>query len=384
MLISVQNRDAYFALKEFTQRPKHVEKHFRQELQTLEELRTDYPHEHVVTHLATWTQESKYCMLFPYADCNMREYMQHHKFDAASGIQMIWILRQLRGLASAIKHIHDLSNNGTRTGSRLHVSEQVNRAGWHHDIKPQNILYFAGSSENEAAFRIADLGSSKIQTYRSGSIETKTPTGTPTYEPPEAAKGLTSRPYDIWSLGCVFLELLIWAVQGHHAVEEFRELRKATKCPESLADSAIDDCYWQITVTGEPYRRKSVDTRINKLRTIIIEKSLKPFGEVLNLIEQMLDPIKDSRITALNAWDTLERICQQESLDLNLVPRHGRTISSGSATPAMRLSLNTPNRRSPEPSPSRRLSGSRPGFAENLTTSPTASRSPGAHNQFNC
>lgn len=356
-----------------------MEKSFNQELRTLRELKDSYPHDHIVTHLTTWTQENKYCMIFPYAKCNMWEYMQRYKFDTSSSLSIVWILRQLRGLAGAVRHMHGLSSTSSHNEPGLRAADQINRAGWHHDLKPQNILYFGRSGDREESFRIADFGSSKIQTYRSGSIDTKTLPGTLTYEPPEAAKGPTSRPYDVWSLGCVFLELLVWAVQGHHEVLEFAAQRKA---PRREDDIAIDDSYWKIAEGGRRCRRQLVDDRIKNLRLIIQEQNLNPFQDTLMLIERMLDLEASSRISALDTWDTLDRICRQIDLDMGPPCGHGRSSSNPSHRSSIRLSLNPPDRRSPDPSPSRPPSVTSPGSNQFLTPSPTMSnRSPRRHSQ---
>ena len=49
----------------------------------------------------------------------------------------------------------------------------------------------------------------------------------PPYLPPEArGEQPTSRPHDIWALGCLFLELLIWHEKGWAALQTFRVERE--------------------------------------------------------------------------------------------------------------------------------------------------------------
>lgn len=58
-------------------------------------------------------------------------------------------------------------------------------------------------------------------------ILTNTPSGTFRYEPPEmdrdrASGKPRSRQYDIWSMGCIMIELLVWLLYSYKAVENFR------------------------------------------------------------------------------------------------------------------------------------------------------------------
>ena len=324
-------------------------------------------------------------MLFPYAKCNLREYMGQENFNALNRQDIIWLLSQLVGLASAVKHIHDLSAGSTGTVPGLQaLDEKCMRAGWHHDLKPENILFFSASTsaDKKAILRIADFGSSKIQTYRSGSINTRSPNGTPTYEPPEFIKdGTTSRPYDIWSLGAVFLELLVWAFIDNDAVQRFREQRHDRQCPGSNTNTTLDDAFWQMATNGDVYLREAVVDCMKHLRTVLERGKQRHFIEVLRLIERMLEPQREKRIIALDLHDTLERIHRQTSLDFDLNPTKGRSTSNASSRSSIRLSVNPPDRRSPESSLSRRRSASlNAGYADCLTASPiNRSHSPGTH-----
>lgn len=142
--------------------------------------------------------------------------MRWMQFGAPSNENIMWLLKQLRGLAEALKDIHNLSSIGSSLptpspGPNLVAPQpQMRKSGWHHDLKPENILLYKSLGHERGTFQVSDFGSGKIHTYRSGSVNTRSPIGTLTYEPPEAKlEGATSRPYDVWSLGCVFLELLI-------------------------------------------------------------------------------------------------------------------------------------------------------------------------------
>lgn len=337
-------------MKEFRDRPLRGDADFKKELRILDMLR-NYPHNHIVTHLATWTHDDRYYMLFPYAEYNLRQYMKWVSFGGPEKETILWLLAQFRGLASAIHNIHDLSSaegsSTSSTASNLAIppARQEKKSGWHHDLKPENILYFSSKSSKLGTLRIADFGSGKIHTYRSGSINTRSPNGTLTYEPPEAkSEGATSRPYDIWSLGCVFQELLIWAVFDFNSVESFRNEREGRRFPDSMIDTVADDGFWQ-AVDGTFCLRKPVNERIELLRKELGKPKWRPFmafEKILDLVIRMLDLDRRRRISALDLWDTLDRIYRQTKLDL-------KRTNGNRDTPLPQLSLKAPDRRSPEP-----------------------------------
>ncbi|MCJ1263927.1 hypothetical protein MMC22_003797 [Lobaria immixta] len=346
-----KDRDSDFAVKEFKDRPSRGDADFKKELRILDMLR-NYPHKHIVTHLATWTHDERYYMLFPYAESNLRQYMRSVSFGGPRKKTILWLLAQFCGLASAIHKIHDLSSaeksstSGTTSNLAIPPVHPERKSGWHHDLKPENILYFSSKSSKLGTLRIADFGSGKIHTYRSGSINTRSPNGTLTYEPPEAkSEGATSRPSDIWSLGCVFQELLIWAVFDFNSVESFRNGRIGRRFPDSMIDIVADDGFWQIFVDGTVCLRKSVNEWIELLRKDLGQPKWRPFmafEKVLDLVIRMLDPDPRRRISALDLWDTLYRIDRQTKLDL-------KRTNGNRDTPLPQLSLKAPDRRSPEP-----------------------------------
>lgn len=91
--------------------------------------------------------------------------------------------------------------------------------GIHSDIKPENILWFDSPSVPHAIFRLgilqlADFGISTFHHTQSRSDQVLGP-HTKTYRSPESELGYkTSRAFDIWSLGCVFLEFLSYVILG--------------------------------------------------------------------------------------------------------------------------------------------------------------------------
>ena len=280
----------------------------------LKEIRK-YAHAHIVTHLAAWTRDERYYILFPLAQCNLREYMAQNKFAKNN---VFWLLDQFRGMAEAVKRIHDLSYTEAQTTS-LMVNTSApgeRRTAWHHDIKPENILYFHDSYSNCGMFRISDWGCGKVNTYRTRSYNTKSPIGTITYEPPEYTyQGKTSRPYDVWSLGCVFLEILVWAVFGSKAVESFSDQRCDRRNANSGTSSMIDDAFWY--KNGRDFvLRPAVVTQLQDLDEALMQPDAPPFKEVVGYIKRMLEPEAHKRIKALELCDLFSRTTLTKAVEV--------------------------------------------------------------------
>ncbi|KAL8881298.1 MAG: hypothetical protein Q9198_001477 [Flavoplaca austrocitrina] len=356
------DRTKPFALKEFKDKPQRRGKDFRQELDVLKALRK-FPHEHIVTHLATWTQHDRYFMLFPYATCNLRNYMMSWTFDPSLPETVIWLLGQFLGLADALREIHNLSDI---SAPQARLTVPAKKSAWHHDLKPANILFFSTQdisalvqTAGEGTFSIADFGAAKINTLRSVSINTKSPNGTPDYEAPEQKTlGRTSRPYDVWSLGCVFLELLVWALLGPPGFKDFHRKRFGKRDP---SDTIEDNAFWQTSKGDSAELRTAVKDQIRELKRESTAGRQQPFDDVLQLTEKMLNPNSQSRIDALNVWNSLDLICKQ-----------ARTVADedNQSTFIQRHSIHVPGPRTPSPQPFEQL------IAEEFTTSPISLHSP--------
>jgi serine/threonine protein kinase len=128
---------------------------------------------------------------------------------------------QLRGLAEALYATHNQEND---VGIR------------HGDLKPENILRF--QSKPESIFGTLKIGDWGLAKYHNTATvlrgeNTTTKYGTPLYEPPEVEVGklkILGRQYDIWSMGCIILELIIWLLYGYNDVKRFRkEVRGESK-----------------------------------------------------------------------------------------------------------------------------------------------------------
>lgn len=179
-------------------------------------------HDHLITLLATFEQEKVYYFLFPCADCDLLSYWETVSPERTSKVDIgeaQWMAKQLRGLMGAASVIHYPG----------HLSLDVARFGRHGDIKPDNILWFKSHpGDSRGVLVLSDYGLSSFNrhTSRSG-IPNNSVQGAPGYRPPEChiEGGTISRAYDIWTLGCLYMEFMTWFLGGNGLREEFSKRR---------------------------------------------------------------------------------------------------------------------------------------------------------------
>jgi serine/threonine protein kinase len=191
-------------------------------------------HAHMISRIAAFTRGQKYYFVFQWADGGcLREFWEKNS-DMNLDLDAVLIkevLIQLLGLADALNALH----NYTDTDS------------WRHgDLKPDNILRFTDSTRL-GILQIADLGLAKRHNQATNLRKNATGTkfGTWRYEPPEAttAKLLPrSRLYDIWSMGCILLELIIWLLYGYKGLKQFLD--------EPIDNPLRETAYYAVDDTG--------------------------------------------------------------------------------------------------------------------------------------
>ena len=122
------------------------------------------------------------------------------------------IVEQLRGIAEALKKLHEYKEH---------------RHYRHGDLKPENILHFPDRDKARiGTFKISDMGSTKFLALATGLRDRSSGKAfaTTVYQPPESITRIrlaSSRLYDIWSMGCVTLEFMVWLLYGYEDLKQF-------------------------------------------------------------------------------------------------------------------------------------------------------------------
>ena len=241
--------------------------------------------------------------------------MRDNDFGIRKKEDIIWLLKQVHGIADAVKHIHDLTTQkNPESGPSLVAPASGDRkTAWHHDLKPENLLLLLDNCADRGMIEISDWGSGKVSEYRhTSSYHTKSPNGTATYEPPEAVSdGGVSRPYDLWSLGCVYLVLLVWATFGREEAEKFSRDRETTS-GSTQTGSFRDDAFWKLD-GKEKVLRSSVTARMRRLDE---DPKALPFKEFLECVRRMLEIDPKKRIKASELSKTLDKIYKMKKAEL--------------------------------------------------------------------
>jgi len=282
--------------------------------------------------------DSSFFLIFPLADGNLREFWQQ-KFPHPPRTNMAtyarWVAKQFHGLECALCKLHDLHEREIQ--SLRDGEDDGNNAsgdplyGIHGDIKPENLLWYeewVGPSGAQVptvnnlpdtkdpfgVLQLADFGISSLHRLETRSNNNMRKL-TKTYAPPEAEWGVYkgSRSFDIWSLGCVFLEFICWLVQGssgdRNPVDVFHDARYleigGQKTNRSLEGTFQDTFYHIMEVEGgastkfvinpavTEVRCSHTTTRIQTTSNIVLQlvKTLKKSPESSAFVNDMLDII---------------------------------------------------------------------------------------------
>jgi serine/threonine protein kinase len=252
-------------------------------------------HAHLVKLLATYKLGPNYHLLFPHADTNLRGFWDLVGIPYWNRKTFLWFLGQISGIASGLNTIHSSrtpvlsgSENGPQEGL-LNVGRSEEIFGRHGDIKPENILWLnqIQVGEEGGTLQIADFGLGRFHRLDSRSrVNPQTISGSPSYSPPEIALNKpVSRAYDMWSLGCVFLEFVTWLLKGGLSNYKFASERGAT-APDKVND---DTFYTVVTDKNGKFNaevRNGVTSWIARLREH--ERCSPMVRDILNIVQQKL------------------------------------------------------------------------------------------------
>lgn len=253
------------------------------ELRALSAIRS-LEHEHLTPAVAAFQRGGSYYLVFEWADGLSLQYHWKKIGKPKLSAELIkCVLVQLRGLADALSKIH---------GSGREEPQTSKSGNWRHgDIKPDNILRFnCGPQGMElGTLRIADLGLAKYHTEatKDRQMPTEMRYGTVNYEGPEAHGYVAklnprSRRYDVWSMGCVTLEFIIWLLHGYEGLENFRN--------EPLSNPKTETNFYKVDISGhmEVGRVAKHWMKCMRKNPELKERGESALRDLLDLVEERL------------------------------------------------------------------------------------------------
>jgi len=176
-------------------------------------------------------------------------------------------------------------------------SDKPQFQGVHFDLKPANILV-----DDDGTWIISDFGQSTFRETSINSSRVVNQGGTDAYAPPEIDNldSRFSRRYDIWSLGCIMLEVMAFVLlgpEGLHGENGLDQVR-GTKQPWSSRKDHRFFC--QESPQGKYIVKKQIMAFIKSLAASESlrdqQRSLVFVESVLELITKMLEPEAEFRI----------------------------------------------------------------------------------------
>ena len=263
------DQNPYFAVKALH---SNRTEDFRKEVEVLKKFSgANKRHDHLIRLLLAYRHGDDYFLLFNWADGNLKQFWEFYPDPPIIPKNSRWIIEQCLGIADGLRKIHRVTSDSWPTGNsavagsetRLGVDDAKDW-GRHGDIKPENILWF----KNLHRLVISDFGLSRYHTAHSKSHDPheKLQGFSPTYRSPECdLRQNISQRYDIWPMGCMFLEFLSWYILGHEATHKlFTEERIADDA--NLISIIREDKFFNIATKGNAQNRAELKGSVKRVR----------------------------------------------------------------------------------------------------------------------
>ncbi|KAI1108977.1 kinase-like domain-containing protein [Nemania sp. NC0429] len=246
--------DNQFAIKRLHSHDEHV---FRGEFEMLSKF-SDDSHPHLISLLAAYNHRKSFYFIFHWAKADLVNFWMEIKPRPKIQETVQWVADQCFGLADGLKQIHiyesfrenrsEVPADGSPVRTKLY--------GRHGDIKPENILWFPSSTDG-GTLKLTDFGLAEFHTLYSRSNLRKSRIATSaSYRPPECdmIDGRISRSYDIWTMGCLYLEFIAWLLGGWELVRDFTIARATQVATPSL--DQLDYSFFESVESGKTARVK--------------------------------------------------------------------------------------------------------------------------------
>ncbi|KAK8030940.1 hypothetical protein PG990_000674 [Apiospora arundinis] len=207
-------------------------------------------HQHLTELLASFQHKGRYYLLFPWAYGGTLKDLWM-KGDAKPGyVDTQWVAQQAYGLVDGLFRVHYVKSDPQSIEAALDRGQQDNDKifGRHGDIKRDNVLLFQSELRNEGVLKLSDFGLTVYHSTMSRSTD-RPGSGRPCgleYRAPEAeaerSDNRMSPRYDIWCLGCLYLDMVTWLLLGSKGLKEFLDNRLREKIWPACFDT---EYFWK-------------------------------------------------------------------------------------------------------------------------------------------
>ena len=284
------NSKKQLAVKVMTKRRTTVIR-WLNEVRVLNQLQT-FKNPHIVELLSSGCTSENCVLVFPLAKGNMDELMRSRPPAPNVGSTAAWVVKQMQGLAKALQC--------------LHTGDDKNKfCGRHGDINPGNILWF---DDDARTLAIADFGCSEFHsfpwqpsiykafcegTYLSSSDYRDRPYAAPESEISNPI-GSDRRASDIWDMGCVFLEFLVWILEGAEGRRQLLQRLRSYVPGRRMS-------FWHLRVTPDELSfsiKPPIKERLERLSEVTKDNAMLRATVEILVYGGVLDPDPHRRPTA--------------------------------------------------------------------------------------
>jgi serine/threonine protein kinase len=258
----------------------------------------------IVKIITAYKHGDRFNIIFPCARTNLGQYIRDQHYGAgdsyAGTVEMHPFWREMLGVARALNRI--INNVSDATGKN-------SMYGYHFDLKPANVLI--EDVPEGAKFLISDFGQATFKNV-DGDSKISGVGGTEAYAPPEVDQGhiKRNRKYDIWSLGCILLEVCAFVVEGYAGVKQFDEVRQSV----SPSTGCRDDYYWH-RLPGPRYELKPqivlwMDSLSNS-NSVRNQRTCHFIKDIMALLRKMLEVNMELRMASETVYAKLSLLLDQ-------------------------------------------------------------------------
>lgn len=260
---------------------------------------------HLVQILKAYRHGDAFNLIFPCARTNLGQYLRDPRYGAselcAEPLELNPLWSQMLGIARALDRINNCVLPDEGGGQILY--------GYHFDLKPANVLV-----EYSGRWVISDFGQARFK--RAGGTSKMTGMGgTEAYAPPEIDQRNVkpNRQYDVWSLGCILVEVCTFLITGYKGLHHLDNLR----ITEDQGTFSEDDRFFRRTVGTSTHRYELKPQVLNWIDglsdadTVRNQRSQIFLQGILTLAKQMLDVDVAQRLTSDFAYSLMSKILRQ-------------------------------------------------------------------------
>ncbi|THY67612.1 kinase-like protein [Aureobasidium pullulans] len=267
-------------------------------------------------------------IVFELAICDL-EMILYQQLDADS-IKRLPRQDQLIGPSYLLSGSLDIAKGLEWLHQKIPSSGHQSRECFHLDLKPSNILAFG--DDQSWIWKITDFGEASIGVHEENAIygentpSTREKRGADVYLPPEVEDGHVGRACDIWSFGCILLDILAYVCDPREGVKSLQDLRREDRGTNSTKIEAA--FYGRRGGTGEPLLKQQLIDKFQDLPVFGVQWT-SPFKATLF---KLLRVDRNERPSATEVKIEIEALFKQFGKDAHseILPSDLQKQASGS------------------------------------------------------